>query len=248
MSELQNDLRAKVLIAEDDAIVALDLQGMVMRLGYDVVAIVDSGQAAVAAARRFQPEIILMDILLNGPIDGIETAREIHKSMDLPIIFCVASPDLSVLVRAKDISYASYIMKPINPESLATTIDTVLYKYKLEKRVQRAEENFRQLSDSCRIFQTFIENGVAFEWARDRDARARVGSAADIQGVMIDALEEALGKALDSVDLAKTGGRFAGVFSVGSKDGSTRSLFALGARRGDEEEIKGILIPLEGGS
>jgi CheY-like chemotaxis protein len=63
-------LRAKVLIAEDDAIVALDLQGMVSRLGYDVVAIVENGPTAIAAVQRFQPDIILLDMVLTGRSTG----------------------------------------------------------------------------------------------------------------------------------------------------------------------------------
>lgn len=165
MSELANDVRAKVLIAEDDAIVALDLQGMVMRLGYDVVALVDNSSAAVSAVKRFKPDIIILDMFLSGALDGIETAREIHRIVDIPVIFCVASPDLKVLIRAKEVSYSGYLLKPINPDTLSTTLDTVLYKFKLEKRVQKAEEKYLMLADKCEIVRFFFENESAFEWS-----------------------------------------------------------------------------------
>lgn len=165
MSELANDVRAKILIAEDDAIVALDLQGMVMRLGYDVVALVDTGTAAISAVKRFQPDIVLLDMFLSGSLDGIETAREIHRIIDIPVVFCVSSPDLNALVRAKEVSYSGYLLKPINPDSLSTTLDTVLYKFKLEKRVQKAEEKYLMLADKCEIVRFFFEHESAFEWS-----------------------------------------------------------------------------------
>jgi len=192
MSELPNDVRAKILIAEDDTIVALDLQGMLMRLGYDVVAIVDSGQAAIAAARRFQPDITLLDMVLNGPLDGIEVAREIHKTSDIPVVFCVSGADLSVLVRAKEISYAGYLLKPINPDSLATTLDTVLYKYKLELRMRKVEEKYQALSDKCRVADTFFERNDAFNWKWNESTGAKISCPENCAPLPVQILEEKL--------------------------------------------------------
>lgn len=164
MSDTNVDLRAKVLIAEDDTIVALDLQGMVMRLGYDVVQIVYSGQTVVASALRFRPDIVLIDLGLAGTPDAVDIAREINGKLDIPIVFCVGTPNISALARTKDLEYATYLLKPINPDSLSTTLDTVLYKYKLERRVRQAEEQFRQLADTCGLLQFFLERGAAGEW------------------------------------------------------------------------------------
>ena len=192
MSELPNDVRAKILIAEDDTIVALDLQGMLMRLGYDVVAIVDSGQAAIASARRFQPDIILLDMVLNGSLDSIEVAREIHKSNDIPVVFCVSGADLSVLVRAKEISYAGYLLKPINPDSLATTLDTVLYKYKLELRVRKVEEKYQALSERCRVADSFFEQNAAFNWIWNESSGAKITCPENCAQLPVQILEEKL--------------------------------------------------------
>jgi CheY-like chemotaxis protein len=190
MPELPNEVRAKILIAEDDTIVALDLQGMLMRLGYDVVAIVDSGQAAIASARRFQPDIILLDMVLNGSLDGIEVAREIHKTNDIPVVFCVSGADLSILVRAKEISYAGYLLKPINPDTLATTLDTVLYKYKLELRVRKVEEKFQALSDKCRVADAFFDQNAAFGWTWSESSGAKILCSENCELLPVKVLEE----------------------------------------------------------
>lgn len=165
MSEQPTDVRAKILIAESDTIVSLDLQGMIMRMGYDVVALVDSGPEAIAAIKRFHPDIVLLGMVLNGAVDGIQTARGIHEASDIPVVFCLSNADLPALVRAKELTYAGYLLKPINPDSLATTIDTVFYKYKLEKRVQRAEEKSRMLERWDRMLSRLAETGSCAEWS-----------------------------------------------------------------------------------
>lgn len=164
MSEINNSFNPKVLIVEDDPIVAMDLQGMVTRLGYDVVAIVESKATILSAIHRFVPDIILLDMTLNETIDSIDIAKEIHTITDIPIIFCVSSPDITLLTRAKEIAFSSYLLKPINPDSLATALDTAIYKYSLEKRVQKAEEHFKVLASKCLIMQFLVQKGSAFKW------------------------------------------------------------------------------------
>ncbi len=164
MSDTNVDLRAKVLIAEDDTIVALDLQGMITRLGYDVVQIVNTPQTAVVSALRFRPDIVLIDMGLAGTPDAVDVAREINGQLDIPVVFCVGTPDIASLTRTKNLDYATYLLKPINPDSLSTTLDTVLYKYKLERRVRQAEAQFRKLADTCGLLTYFTERGAAAEW------------------------------------------------------------------------------------
>lgn len=154
----------KVLVAEEDPIVSLDLQGMLMRLGYDVVALVDNPSAILIAVRRFVPDIVLLSSSFSGGLDGISFARNIQEITDIPIVFCVSSPDLAILTKAKEIAFSGYLIKPINPDSLATTVDMVLYKYKLQKRVQEAEEKFKQIAARCEVMQYFLEENTVFRW------------------------------------------------------------------------------------
>jgi len=251
MSDELNDVRTKVLIAEDDAIVALDLQGMVMRLGFDVVAIVENGQTAIAASRRFQPDVILLDMVLSGSLDGIEVAREIHKLLDIPIVFCVSSPDLSVLARAKDISYAGYLLKPINPDSLATTLDTVLYKYKLEKRVEQAEVKFRQLAEKCDILQFFFSRNAAFEWTWNPETGAVLKNDADSGFLPVDAALKAIDSAVrsraenDALVAPDADGKIALLVEIPIAEGSTRAFALMGIPDAVSGHVSGMLVPLE---
>jgi CheY-like chemotaxis protein len=238
MSEQPSDVRAKILIAEDDAIVALDLQGMIMRMGYDVVAIVNSGQAAVAAVKRFLPDIVILDIILNGSMDGIEVAREIHTASDIPVIFCLASADLSSLARAKEISYAGYLLKPINPDSLATTLDTVLYKYKLEKRVQRAEEKSRSLEQKQKMLACFLEDRSSYEWNWTAESSIRFSSddASEAIRSLAPKLEAFVASFGDERATAS------GLIETVAGDRTKRSFAVLAMREGPS--ISGLLVPL----
>ncbi len=233
MSDLINEARTKVLIAEDEPIVALDLQGMVTRLGYDVVATVDNGSAAVAAARRFLPDIILLDIALSGSHDGIDVARQIHDFSPVPIVFCISTPDLSSLMRAKEISYAGYLLKPINPDSLATTLDTVLYKYNLEKRAELAEERYRTLEKTCALLTFFTEQGTAFHWKGNRET-----------GIHFDGIDPASsrGKHLEHLISPLLGPERIATVRTGESDGELYGIFAV---QNDDRVYSGMVIPLE---
>jgi CheY-like chemotaxis protein len=251
MSDATNDLRTKVLIAEDDAIVALDLQGMVMRLGFDVVSIAENGQTAIAAARRFQPDVILLDMVLSGAMDGIEVAREVHRHLDIPIVFCVASPDLATLSRAKDISYAGYLLKPINPDSLATTLDTVLYKYKLEKRVKLAEEKFSALAKTCELISLFKESDRALSWSWNAVSGITFPPSAPLAGITADDLIERIRSTVrslsDSGRLASSAGRIAALLEFRNGDGVTVPFALLGMRDDETGAVNGLAVPLERG-
>ncbi|HOT63141.1 MAG TPA: response regulator [Treponemataceae bacterium] len=246
-ADTTNGLRAKVLIAEDDAIVALDLQGMVSRLGYDVVAIVENGPTAIAAVQRFQPDIILLDMVLTGPLDGIEVAREIQKERAVPIIFCVSSPDLSILIRAKEISYAGYLLKPISPDSLSTTLDTALYKFKLERRVEQAEARFRLLSDKSEIVESFFADKAAFSWAWTAETGSHVSAFPDEPDERIVSIESAIDARCASASVASGGAAQRLSFLIGPIDTTEGALHfaALGTLSPDGARYTGFLVPLD---
>ncbi len=251
MSDLVSEARTKILIAEDDAIVALDLQGMVARLGYDVVAIVDNGHAAVAAANRFLPDIILLDMQLSGAIDGIEVARKIHETSSIPVIFCISSPDLSALFRAKDISYAGYLLKPINPDSLATTLDTVLYKFKLEKRAEIAEERYRKLAETCEVLNFFRDEGIAYRWTLSESGSVAlddVSGTDSIDGSLVSQIENLVASARGGSGSSEDNGipfRVAGVIRGTSVSGDECLYAVIGARGNETSAVSGLAIRLD---
>ncbi len=117
-----------ILIVEDESIVALDIQDKVEHLGYDVQAVVSSGEKAIEEVKKSQPDLVLMDIVLKGEIDGIETAERIRKHFDIPVIYLTAHSDTQTLNRAKITGPFGYLVKPFVDSELRSTIEAVLSK------------------------------------------------------------------------------------------------------------------------
>ncbi|MBL8967966.1 MAG: EAL domain-containing protein [Spirochaetaceae bacterium] len=132
----------KILIVEDEKIIALDLQRRLERFGYTVVGMASDGPEAVQAARERMPDIILMDIMLAGPMDGIEAARQVRDQLGIPVIFLTAYTDEKTLERAKEVEPFGYILKPFKERELYTTIDIALYKNILDKQLRKQERLF----------------------------------------------------------------------------------------------------------
>ncbi|MBT4504588.1 MAG: response regulator [Gemmatimonadetes bacterium] len=116
----------KVLIVEDEMIVARDLQGSLEGMGYEVAGIAVSGRMAVKLATRVRPDVVLMDIVLKGEMDGIEAAEEIGGLLDVPVIFLTAHSDKQTFARAKMTRPNGYIVKPFDAKKLQETIEAVL--------------------------------------------------------------------------------------------------------------------------
>lgn len=118
--------RARVLIVEDNYILAANLQENLESLGYDVLDTAASGKEAIHKAVTLRPAIVLMDIRLEGEQDGIQTAAFIWKQLQIPIIFVTGHSDQSTLARARTTFPFGYILKPVNAQALHTAIATAL--------------------------------------------------------------------------------------------------------------------------
>ena len=129
----------KILVVEDERIIAIDLQRRLERFGYTVVAIAETGALALELVKQYSPDIILMDIMLVGDIDGIETATIIKKNYSIPVIFLTAYSDEKTLERAKVAEPSGYILKPFKDKELYTTIDISLYKYRVDQELKRQQ-------------------------------------------------------------------------------------------------------------
>lgn len=123
---------SRILIVEDEAIVALDIKGRLHALGYDVVGVAPSGVRAISLAAEHVPDLILMDIMLEGDLDGIDTASIIREDHSIPIIYLTAYADNETLKRAKITEPFGYIIKPFEDRELNLTIEMALYKHKAE--------------------------------------------------------------------------------------------------------------------
>ncbi|WP_069132843.1 response regulator [Rhodohalobacter halophilus] len=113
----------RVLIVEDDLIISLTTEKMVEKLGYQVVGSVTSGEEAVRAAQENQPDVILMDIRLNGSMDGIEATQEILNRMNnIRVIYVTGNTDQAYRERAEKTGYEAYLIKPLRMEDLKSII------------------------------------------------------------------------------------------------------------------------------
>lgn len=133
---------SRVMVVEDDAVSAAIVKNMLEKLGYLVPLVVSSGEMALLKAGEIMPDIILMDIILDGEMDGIEASELIHTDYDIPVIYLTAQIDDEILERAKITEPFGYIVKPFNENELYSTIKMALYKYKTEKRMKEKEELF----------------------------------------------------------------------------------------------------------
>ncbi|MEW6263146.1 MAG: response regulator [Thermodesulfobacteriota bacterium] len=129
----------RIMIVEDESIIALDLKNQVQSLGYDVCTLADSGEKALTLAETEKPDLLLMDIVLHGPLDGIEAAGRIRSRLAVPIIFITAHLDEDKLDRAKPILPLGYLFKPIQLRDLKVVIEMALYTAGLEKERSRTE-------------------------------------------------------------------------------------------------------------
>jgi CheY-like chemotaxis protein len=120
--------QASILIVEDDGILALFLQNMLSRLDYAILPPVATGEAAVTCALEKRPDLVLMDIHLDGEMNGITAASRIVEKAAIPIIFLTSFIQKSVLDQAKNAAPYGYLVKPVTERDLVTTIETALYK------------------------------------------------------------------------------------------------------------------------
>lgn len=138
----------KVLLVEDEQILALSLRDQLDQLGYKVIETITSGIEAVQYAQEMLPDLILMDIILQGTIDGVEAARQIQSFYDVPIIYITSHSDHNIIERAKLTQPFGYLMKPIQLNELEATIEMAFYKHQHEKKLRELNKKLqKEISD-----------------------------------------------------------------------------------------------------
>jgi PAS domain S-box-containing protein len=137
---VENNLEpARIMVVEDEGIIAQDIKNCLENLGYSVPDVVFTGYDAIEKAGKYRPDLVLMDIVLKGEIDGIETAAEIRKHYNIPIVYLTAYEDDKTLKRAKMTEPLGYILKPFEERYLRSSIEMALYKHKMENKLKENE-------------------------------------------------------------------------------------------------------------
>lgn len=135
-------MATRILIVEDEILVARDLEQQLTALGYQVAGIAATGALALQLVAEMQPHLILMDIRLQGALDGIATAEQIRLRHLLPIIYLTAHADSATVARARVTEPFGYILKPFEERELRTTIEMALYKHDAERKLRASERRF----------------------------------------------------------------------------------------------------------
>ena len=129
----------KIMIVEDEAVIALQLQQSLTSMGFDVVGVAYSGEEAVETARDLRPDLILTDIRIPGKLDGIQVAEIVKSELDIPVIFLTASSEDKILERTKQVEPYGYIVKPFQNREFKAAIEVALYKKDMERRLKESK-------------------------------------------------------------------------------------------------------------
>ncbi|WP_045056077.1 EAL domain-containing protein [Aliterella atlantica] len=130
----------KILIVEDEIIVAEDIKENLEELGYTITAIADSGEQAIRETEITKPDLVLMDVRLKGKMDGIQASEIIWDKFKVPIVYLTANSDISTIQRAKDTEPFGYITKPFRERELHAAIEIALHRNKLERKLKEREQ------------------------------------------------------------------------------------------------------------
>ena len=140
--------KTNVLVVEDESIVSKDIQHSLKKLGYNVVGAAATGEKAIELANETKPDIVLMDIMLKGDMNGIEAADEIRSAMNIPVIYLTAYADEGTLARAKVTEPCGYIIKPFKEIDIHTSIEMAIYKHKRESDVRKERDMLYSLVEN----------------------------------------------------------------------------------------------------
>ncbi len=164
--------KTKILVVEDSWIVAEDIKKSLLTLGYTVSAVVSSGKEALRQTEKTRPDLVLMDIVLEGETSGIETAEQIRLRFDVPVVYLTAYSDEATLEKAKVTEPFGYLLKPFTDSELHSTIEMALYKHKTEKTLRESEKKYKTLFESsldgvlvldAETMKTVLANRAAIE-------------------------------------------------------------------------------------
>jgi len=131
----------QILVVEDEGIVATGIRNMLKSLGYAVPAVASSGKEALKKAAETHPDLVLMDIVLEGDMDGIQAAEQIRARFNVPVVYLTAYADDATVQRAKMTAPYGYLLKPFNERELHAAVEMALYKYMMEREATPSAKN-----------------------------------------------------------------------------------------------------------
>lgn len=148
--------KIRILIVEDEYIIANDIQTSLENMGYEVCGMAASGKKALTLTKELSPDLILMDIMLKGDMDGIETAAMIRETYDISVIFLSAYSDDGILDRAKQTLPFGYLIKPFRDRELKAAIEMAIYKLGMEKKQTALIAELKEALDKVKLLSGLL--------------------------------------------------------------------------------------------
>ncbi len=210
----------QILVVEDEGIVALDIQNRLQALGYGVSGVAISGEEAMEMIRGSRPDLVLMDIVLGGRMDGVDTAGQILASFDIPVVYLTAYADPETLERAKVTGPFGYILKPFESKDLRVAIEIALYKHQLEQALRESHARLaRSLKETIDAIAAIIElRGPFLSGYHQRVSRLAAAIAEEmglsdsrVEGIRLTATIYDIGLVQMPVEILMNAGRLEGI-------------------------------------
>jgi CheY-like chemotaxis protein len=237
--------KAGILVVDDEALIAADIESKLKSLGYDVCGTASTGERALELVEAHHPDLVIMDIAIEGHLDGIETAEAIRDRWGIPVVFLTAYADSKRLERAKLAYPFGYLLKPLTDRDLKVTVEMALYVSKADRERRTAEEALRRSQEMLARTEE-IANIGSWEWEikEDRvtwsDEMFRISKLDPKDGAPSWAQHhslqladpDGLAKMKQAVELAiKDGTPYEMELRVPRRDGETRICLVKGLRR-----------------
>jgi CheY-like chemotaxis protein len=157
----------KILVVEDEGIVALQIAREVERLGYAVAGICDSGEKALESVESLRPDLVLMDIQLSGVMDGVEASRILSDRYDVPVVFLTAHSEEGTIDRAGATDPYGFIVKPFDAKDLQVGIKLALYKHKVDREKRQLTEELQKALEKVKLLSGYLPICVSCKKIRD---------------------------------------------------------------------------------
>ncbi len=146
----QNGTPKRILIAEDEALVSSSLKNYLTKAGYEITAMVPTGEEAIKSVGHNKPDMVLMDIELAGRLDGIEAAKVIFICYNIPVVYLTGHSEDEIIEKVLETNPFGYVLKPYNPDELKSAISIALHKHAKETHMLKKTRELEQLNDALR--------------------------------------------------------------------------------------------------
>jgi DNA-binding NarL/FixJ family response regulator len=161
--------KKRIMVVEDEGITAMRIKSSLQQMGYNVTSTVYSGEEAVVKAAEDRPDLVMMDIVLAGKMDGIEAAGQIRSLLNIPVVYLTAHSDEKMLKRIKDTEPFGYINKPFDEGELRAVVEIAFYKYEMEQKLKELKEWLE-----VKVSERTSELESAFEQLKQAEKKLRL--------------------------------------------------------------------------